>query len=189
MAPGNVLSIIGCTVLTDELSYVLTRDQDIEKVYIIESEGGRLFQKKLAAQGVGSEMLPAVDLDAMKSNDGYTILVDIHPAGPHDNQNELREMVKEAAIRLAPHAGFCLCFYGLCRNALWKIDKLGNEVGLPMMILTDVEGKDVDDCFGANIGGKKPYLDAIVNNRGTIFVSPGYAEKPIKACHNLLPSI
>jgi hypothetical protein len=26
------------------------------------------------------------------------------------------------------------------------------------------------------MGGKKDYLDAIIHHRGTIFVSPGYAE-------------
>ena len=45
-----------------------------------------------------------------------------------------------------------------------------------MMILSDQDGKDVDDCFGANMGGKKAYLDSIRQNRGTIIVSPGYAE-------------
>ena len=37
--------------------------------------------------------------------------------------------MRSAATVLTPHAGLVLCFYGLCRNALWKIDRMGGEAG------------------------------------------------------------
>jgi hypothetical protein len=176
MASENVLGVVGCTVLLDELSHVLSQDSDLGRVCIIDNEGGRLLHQKLSERGVGSELLLPGELEQTAFSERFSVLAIINPAGPHDNQSELRGLVKEAAVKIAPYSGLCLCFYGLCRNALWKIDRLGEEVGAPMMILTDTEGKEVDDCFGANIGGKKAYLDAIVHHRGTIFVSPGYAE-------------
>jgi hypothetical protein len=84
--------------------------------------------------------------------------------------------VENGVVALRDKVGMCLRSYGRCRNALWKIHKMGVKTGVPIMILTYLQGKDVDDCFGANMGGKKEYLDAIIHHRGTIFVSPGYAE-------------
>jgi hypothetical protein len=104
------------------------------------------------------------------------MLIWMNPAGQPDNQNELRSTVETQTRAPMGRMGMCLCFFGLCRNSLWKIDHLGHEVGVPMMIFTDINGNEVDDFFGAKLGGKKEYLDAIVHNRGTIFVSPGYAE-------------
>jgi len=176
MAADNVLGIIGCVVLADELSYVLSRDRDLYRTFIVENEAGLVLRDKLAWHQVDAEMLTLDELDRARSQDRYSVLIWINPAGPHDNQSELRGLVKKAAQDLLGSVGLCLCFYGLCRNSLWRIDQLGEEVGVPMMILTDPWGEPVDDCFGANMGGKKKYLDAIVNNRGTIFVSPGYAE-------------
>lgn len=176
MAAENVLGIIGCIVLADELSYVLSRDRDLYKTFIVENEAGEVLQEKLARRQVEAELLGLDDLGRARHQDRYSVLIWMNPAGPHDNQEELRALVKGAAECLSGSVGMCLCFYGLCRNSLWKIERMGEEVGVPMMLLTDLRGEAVDDCFGANVGGKKEYLDAIVNNRGTIFVSPGYAE-------------
>jgi hypothetical protein len=176
MAVGNVLGVVGCVVLADELSHVLSRDQGLGQVFIVENEEGRILKDKLSRQHIEAEMLSSSDLDRASRQDHFTVLVWMNPAGPHDDQAELREIVKGGALALRDHTGLCLCFYGLCRNALWKVERLGVEIGVPMMILSDMEGKEVDDCFGANLGGKKAYLQAITHNRGTIFVSPGYAE-------------
>jgi hypothetical protein len=39
-----------------------------------------------------------------------------------------------------------------------------------------VEGAEVDDCFGANIGGQKEYHKALSRNQDTFFITPGFAE-------------
>jgi Protein of unknown function (DUF1638) len=176
MGAGNVLGVIGCVVLADELGHVLSRDKDLSRVFIVDNEEGQILKGKLARLQVEAELVDPTELDRASKRDGFAALVWMNPAGPHDNQTELREIVKNAAATLRPHTAFCLCFYGLCRNSLWKIDRLGEEVGVPLMLLTDQDGKDVDDCFGANMGGKKAYLDSIRHHRGTIFVTPGYAE-------------
>jgi hypothetical protein len=176
MAADNVLGIIGCVVLADELSYVLSRDRDLHRTFILENEAGLILQDKLARRQVDAEMVTLDDLERARSQDRYSVLIWMNPAGSHGHQSELRSLVKRAAESLNGSVGICLCFYGLCRNSLWKIDRMGEEVGIPMMILTDLKGEPVDDCFGANIGGKKEDLDIIARNRGTIFVSPGYAE-------------
>jgi hypothetical protein len=163
-------------VLADELSYVLSRDKSLSRVFIVDNEAGQILKGKLARQQVDAELIGPDELNKASMQDRFTALIWMNTAGPHDNQTELRVIVKNAAAALKPHTALCLCFYGLCRNSLWKIGRLGEEVGIPMMILTDQDGKDVDDCFGANMGGKKAYLEAIRHDRGTIFVTPGYAE-------------
>lgn len=176
MAADNVLGIIGCVVLADELSHVLSRDEDLHRVFILENDAGVILKDKLARYQVDAELVTLGDLERARSQDRYSVLIWMNPAGPHDDQAELRAQVRHAAERLSGSVGMCLCFYGLCRNSLWKIERMGEEAGVPMMILTDPKGHPVDDCFGANLGGKKEYLDAIVDHRGTIFVTPGYAE-------------
>lgn len=176
MAAGKVLGIIGCVVLADELTYVLSRDQGLSRVFVIDNDAGRILRDKMARSQMEAVMVSPNDLDRVRSRDRYSVLIWMNPAGPHDDQAELRGVVRAAAEGMSKWVDLCLCFYGLCRNSLWRIGQMGDEVGVPMMILTDIRGRDVDDCFGANIGGKQEYLDAIVNNRGTIFVSPGYAE-------------
>jgi hypothetical protein len=173
---GNVLGVVGCIVLADELANVLSKDNHIYKVFVVDNEAGRILEDKLARYRIEPEMLRPDEFHRASVQDRYSVLIHLNNAGPHDNQDELRKIVKESVRPMVGHIGLCLCFYGLCRNSLWKIGRMGEEVGIPMMILTDAEGKEVDDCFGANIGGKKEYLNAIKENRGTIFVSPGYAE-------------
>lgn len=171
-----MLGIVGCVVLADELSYVLSRDRDLHRTFIVENDAGLVLRDKMARRETDCEMVAVDDLERVRSQNLFSVLAWMNPAGPHDDRAELRAVVRSAAENLSSSIGLCLCFYGLCRNSLWMIDQLAEEVGVPMMVLTDVRGEQVDDCFGANIGGRKEYLDAIIDNRGTIFVSPGYAE-------------
>jgi len=172
----NVLGIIGCIVLADELSYVLPRDRDLYKVFIVDNEAGMVLREKLSLDRVDTELLTVNELDRARSQDRYSVLIWMNPADPDSDRAVLTAMIKEAAEALSGNVGLCLCFYGLCHNALQNIERLGEVVGLPMIMLTDLRGEPVDDCLGANLGGRKEYLEAIVNNPGTIFASPGYAE-------------
>lgn len=176
MAVGNVLGIVGCVVLADELAHVISKDRDIYHVFVVDNEAGAILKDKLHRYAIEPEMVALDALERASLQDHYSVLISMNQAGPHDDQQELRRIVERAVMPLVDHAGLCLCFYGLCRNSLWKIDRMGEEMGVPMMILTDTEGREVDDCFGANLGGKREYLEAICKNRGTLFVSPGYAE-------------
>jgi hypothetical protein len=57
MAVGNVLGIVGCTVLADESGHVLSKDSDLRKVFVVDNEGGRILEKKMTSRGLKVEVL------------------------------------------------------------------------------------------------------------------------------------
>lgn len=175
MAAENVLGVIGCIVLADELSYVLSRDRDLYRTFIVDNREGEVLQDKLARREIEAEMLDQEDLERVRAQDRYSVIIWMNPAEPRGT-GKLRDIVRVAAESLSGSVGLCLCFYGACGNKLCNIDQMGDEVGTPMMIITDLRGEEVDDCFCANIGGRREYLDALADRRDTLFVTSGYVE-------------
>ena len=85
MGVGNVLGVIGCVVLADELGYVLSRDRDLSRVFIVDNEGGRILKGKLARQQIEAELINPTEMDRASKQDRFTALIWMNPAGPHDN--------------------------------------------------------------------------------------------------------
>ncbi len=178
MERGKVLGVVGCVVLKDELAYVLSQDHDLKDIYLVNEEEGPYVAKEWVHL-LPEKRIHLIEMEEMNKpgeKGSYSTLIWMKPAGPHDNAEELRGLVKSAALNIKDHVSYLLLFFGLCRNSLWHSERMGKEIGKPLMILVDAEGKEVDDCFGANFGGKKAYLEGIKKNRGTIFITPGYAE-------------
>ncbi len=178
MVRGKVLGVVGCVVLKDELAYVLSRDRSLKDIYLVNEEEGEYVANEWAHL-LPEKRIHLIELEEMKlpaEQEGFSTLIWMKPAGPHDNSEELRNTVKSAAVNIKDHVSYLLLFFGLCRNALWHAERMGQEIGKSLMILVDGQNREVDDCFGANFGGKKAYLEGIKENRGTIFVTPGYAE-------------
>jgi len=175
---GRVLGVVCCLVLADELVHVLSRDPEIKQTFVFQGEEGAIFEKKFRAAQNTSEifLVSKDDLSRVNGSPGLKALVRTLPAGPHSNSVELRATIEGAVDEIKDHCDSIFLFYGLCRNSLYKTERIADRIGKPVTILTDLEGHPVDDCFGANIGGKRPYLDAIKQHHGTIFVFPGYAE-------------
>jgi hypothetical protein len=175
---GRVLGVVCCLVLADELVHVLSRDPDVKRVFVMRGEEGDIFERKIKAVPGPAEIIPIVksELSQVSGSTGLTALVSTLRAGPHGNSGELRASIEAAVDEIRDHCDAIFLFYGLCRNSLYKTERIAERIGKPVTILTDLEGHPVDDCFGANIGGKRPYLDAIKKYHGTIFVFPGYAE-------------
>ncbi len=175
MAAENVLGIIGCIVLADELSCVLSRDRDLYRTFIVDNDEGAILMDKLARREIEAEMLDPGDLERARAQDRYSVLIWMNPAGRKE-AGELRSAVRKAAEGLSGSVGLCFCFYGRCRNMLANIDQMGEEAGTPMMIITDLRGEEVDDCISANIGGSMEYRDVLSEHQDTFFVTSGYVE-------------
>jgi hypothetical protein len=175
---GVCLGIIGCTVLQDELIHVLRRDNDLKHLAIIESEPGDRFMERakprLAHLDLEIENLSSPE--SFRERNGFTVLLDMKTTSLHRDPDTFRKEVILTCQRMRPHVDGVLLFYGLCRNALRKMGKVSEEVGIPVTILKDAQGREVDDCFGALMGGRGPYLEHMADHRGTMFIIPGYAE-------------
>lgn len=177
MAKGEALGIIGCVILQEELLHVLGRDPDIKNVAVVQGEKNLQVLPRLQGALPGKNVISLGEGDlASYHPEGFTVYLVMKTTSLHRNPDDFRTEVIDAVRTLRPYVGSLLLFYGLCRNALRKMGKVSEEVGLPVMLLTDTEGNEVDDCFGAVIGGKRKYLEHIKANHGTLFLITGYAE-------------
>ncbi len=178
MKRDRVLGIVGCLALVDELVEVLSKDEGIERAFIIESEEGRMAAHKLRRSA------PYLDISMMNKNrlklpawhPGLSVIVWMCPSNLHEDAETIRSNLRRIAITLENSVDSILMFYGLCRRTSGEIERLINEIDVPVTFLTDLEGEVVDDCFAAILGGRKAYLDTIRKCKGTLFLTTGYAE-------------
>jgi hypothetical protein len=175
---GRTLGVVCCLVLADELVHVISSDDEVTRVLVVKGEEGEILERKLrdGPRSFDVAMVDQAKLLRMDGDEGLTVLIRTLPAGPHNNSGELRATIEGAVDEISDRCDSIFLFYGLCRNSLYKTERIADRIGKPVNLLIDAEGHPVDDCFGANIGGRRPYLEAIKENHGTIFVFPGYAE-------------
>lgn len=178
MVKGETLGIIGCTVLQDELIYVLKKDPELERVHIIESEPGERFMARALPKlpKLKIELVPWAEVNDLRGRGGFSILLDVKTTSLHRDPDAFRNEVILTCKNMRPYVDGVLLFYGLCRNALRKMHKVSEEVGIPVTLLKDGMGREIDDCFGALMGGRDSYLAHMREHRGTMFIIPGYAE-------------
>jgi hypothetical protein len=178
LGKGDCLGIIGCTVLQDELIHVLRRDNELKHLVIIESEVGARFveRAKPKLSHLDLETVHLSELESFRDRNGFTVILDIKTTSLHRDPDAFRKEVILTCQRMRPYVDGVLLFYGLCRNALRKMGKVSEEVGMPVTILKDALGREVDDCFGALMGGRVAYLEHMADHRGTMFIIPGYAD-------------
>ncbi len=178
MAKGDMLGIIGCTVLQDELIYVLSKDEDLKRIFIIKTDPGERFMKRARPKlpHLKMELAPWSEMSVPRDEAGFSILLDIKTTSLHRDPDSFRNEVIQTCKSMRPYVDGVLLFYGLCRNALRKMYKVSDEVGMPVSLLKDAQGRDIDDCFGALMGGRDSYLVHMREHRGTMFIIPGYAE-------------
>jgi hypothetical protein len=175
---GVCLGIIGCTVLQDELINVLRRDDDLKRLSIIESEPGARFMERAEPKlaHLDLEIASLSSPESFREKNGFTVLLDMKTTSLHRDPDAFRKEVILTCQRMKPYVDGVLLFYGLCRNALRKMGRVSEDVGMPVTILRDALGREVDDCFGALMGGRDAYLEHMADHRGTMFIIPGYAE-------------
>jgi hypothetical protein len=107
---------------------------------------------------------------------GLSAVVWVNGANLHDDPSELLENLASSIHALEPSCGAVLHFYGMCRSTKYDIKRFLERFDLPVMFLCDADGNVVDDCFAAVLGGHERYLDMIMCNKRTMFLTTGYAE-------------
>jgi hypothetical protein len=177
MALGNVLSIVGCVVLSDELSYVLSRDNNLSRAFIIDNEEGHLLSRKLEKKDIETEIIEPSEMHRASIQDRFSVLIWLNDASLCMKAREQRNRAHFAIANLAEHSGLCLCFYGRCHGAFDHLEELEGDVKVPLMVLTDVAGDMVEDCKAASMGGQTEYQRTISSNPDTFFLTPGWVEE------------
>jgi hypothetical protein len=177
MPSEMVLGIIGCPILEDEIVYAVSRDKSIRKVIIVRTEdSSNLIRKMGALEGHPPvELIGPEDLATVEERE-FTLLVLMKPMALHEDPKVLRE---EVAKTIAEVAGVCrsiLLFYGLCGNAFKDVAPLIEETKRPITVLSDQEGRPVDDCIAAVLGGTDGYLRLLKRYPGVFYLTPAWAE-------------
>jgi hypothetical protein len=83
--------------------------------------------------------------------------------------------VLSAVEQIAPHCSSILLFYGLCGNAFKTHPGEGCH-GADVHILCDQQGRTVDDCIAAVLGGTDGYYNLLRRYPGVFYLTPAWAE-------------
>lgn len=177
MPSDAVLGIIGCPILEDEIVHAVGRDRDIRKVIIVRTEdSANLIRKMGALDGCPPvEIIGPDDIGSVDEKE-LTLLVLMKPMALHEDPKVLREEVAKTIAEVAAVCRSILLFYGLCGNAFKDVGPLMEEAKRPITVLSDQEGRPVDDCIAAVLGGTDGYLRLLKRYPGVFYLTPAWAE-------------
>jgi len=177
MIGGQVLGIVGCPILEDELVHAVRSDTGISRLIVVRSEDSDNLVRKLLALKVHPP-LEVIEADEVPSvtADGFAILVMMKPMALHEDPEKLRSEVLATAGLMAPVCRSILLFYGLCGNAFRDVSSISAAVGRPVTLISDDQERPVDDCIAAVLGGTDGYLRLLKRYPGVFYLTPGWAE-------------
>ncbi|QLC50113.1 DUF1638 domain-containing protein [Methanolobus zinderi] len=173
----TVMNITGCRMFEDEIVDTLCKDPKIDDIIIIENQESAGLTEKLEKCGISYRMISPDEISNLYSsanNNEYVVTVNIMPLSLHGDPKHLRDQVYGSIKRIADFSDGIFLFYGLCGNVLRRIEKDLDQLPCPVSILKDNEGKIVDDCIGAAIGGRKSFLKIVsgFNRKSAIVMTP-----------------
>jgi hypothetical protein len=177
MPSENILGIIGCPILEDEIVYAVDRDRSIQKVIVVRNEDSANLVRKLnrLAACPPVEMIEPEMVSAVES-DEFALLVFMKPMALHEDPKVLREEVAKTVAGMAGVSRSILLFYGLCGNAFKDIEPLADAANRPITVISDTHGRPVDDCIAAVLGGTDGYLRLLKRYPGVFYLTPAWAE-------------
>jgi len=170
-----VIGLLTCEVLENEMVHLLSHDQDIKKVTLIESDPAadsiaslhELLGDRMATVKDAADFLP----DPAVS---FEVLTAILRVGLHMDKATLRDGVTEHARILSEKSDILVLGYGLCGNVLLDIEKQLAGLNCPVVMPQNQDGSTIDDCVCLVLGGTQKYLDQVRREAGTWFVTPGW---------------
>jgi hypothetical protein len=175
MTTNGILGIIGCPILEDEIVYVVKADRELSEVYVVENEDSRNLVRKLRERvpDTKTTLIELKDLPTLRS-DGFSIAILMKPMALHEDPKKLLAEVEKAIATIAPNCRSVLLFYGLCGNAFKNMPSKCAE--RPLTMLTDQQGRPVDDCIATVLGGTDGYYKLLKRYPGVFYLTPAWAE-------------
>jgi len=175
---GN-LGIIACPVLEDEIVYCLLNDEEVDRVLLLRNEHSFSLERKMKGNGTELELIEEDDFlrgGVDLPREGFNCIIWMKDPGLHEEPDDLREEILRSLEEIDGAFDATVLFYGLCGNALKGIhDWAAERVRTPVEILCSPDGKIVDDCIAAAIGGQDNYLRLLKKYPGILYFTPGYA--------------
>ena len=175
---GN-LGIIACPILEDEIIYCLKKDRSWDRVVLIRNEYCKSVEAKMDKNGIPFTELSEEELikkPSVISEGGFNIIIWMKNLALHEEPSNLREEILESMQKVDGVFDALILFYGLCGNGLINVEEWGAEnLRTPITIIKDLQGKVVDDCISAAIGGQDNYLKLLRKYPGVFYFTPAFA--------------
>ena len=197
-----VLSIVVCRMLEDEVAHLLSADEQIRELILVDGIESIRLSAKLKALGrphillglpqiagnLGqksciSNLQPGLFSRWMarlrssrlgKSN--LVVVVSPLRIGLHVSLEHLRTAVYKEIRQLAVFSDGILIFYGRCGNSLTDVKKDLFDLPCPLYFLNDEQGERIDDCIAAALGGNEIYSRILAEHQDVaVFMTPMWA--------------
>jgi Protein of unknown function (DUF1638) len=172
-----VLGVIGCPILEDEIVYAVSRDKSIRKVIAVRTDDSANLVRKLNVlkERPLIELIEPGTISSVEEHE-FALLVLMQPMALHEDPQVLRQEVSKTIAEVARVSRSILLFYGLCGNAFKDMGPLMETANIPITVLSDGEGRPVDDCIAAVLGGTDGYLRLLKRYPGVFYLTPAWAE-------------
>ena len=177
MTTNGILGIIGCPILEDEIVHSILRDTDITNVLVIENADSQNLLRKLRKAGTKAKVssIKESELETLHK-DGFNLLILMKSMALHEDPQILRREVAKAVDLIGPKCRSIMLFYGLCGNAFKHLSEIEAETKHQLTLLTDEQGRPVDDCIAAVLGGTDGYYSLLKRYPGVFYLTPAWAE-------------
>ncbi|MDW7732753.1 MAG: DUF1638 domain-containing protein [Methanolobus sp.] len=191
-----VLSLIGCKILEDEITHVMSKYMENTRLVLIDDRESLDLARKLRSQSIPFSLAPIDRIDEFICSTGpgpikkkamsligrtcindIVVVIKIMPLGLHVDSNSLRSEVGRQVSMMSGFSDSILLFYGLCGNALKDIGNATGTSSVPLYTLKDGEGERVDDCISVALGGNRRYEEELKrwNDTATLYFTPLWA--------------
>jgi hypothetical protein len=171
------MCIIACRIFEDEIVHVIKNDVQIRSVFVLDSPDAVGILSKLSDNKIHYTICSQDELKNVmynKHDEDYYILLNILGFSLDASPQLLKENVYKQVGIMSEYTDSILIFYGLCGNVLGNINRDFAHLSCPIHILREEDGEIIDDCIGASLGGRKPYLAALKGaaGEGVYFLTP-----------------
>jgi hypothetical protein len=173
---SHALGLIGCRLFEDEVVHVISHDEGVDQVILVDDHESKDFESKLkAASSVRIIKINEEEVSSLSLLPGYSVFIWLKPMALHQKPEKLRDDIISTLHKVGGICDSVLLFYGLCGNAFRHVEKDTSFSKVPVVILRDAKGQIVDDCIGCVLGGTDEYLDQLKKSSGTFFLTPMWA--------------
>lgn len=168
-----VVGVITCEILELEFAYLLSMDQEIAGITVVEdSYSSGLLQSLKSLGRLEPRMTPLLNGFSPAFAGRMEVLVRVLELGLHNSKDLLQNGLGKAVREMARYVDGIFLGYGLCGNALQNPEELFADAGVPIFFPRD-DDHTVDDCVGLIIGGRERYYEEQCKEAGTFFMIPG----------------
>ena len=175
----GVLGVLACPILEDELIYSMSRDDELSHVYLLDNRHAKSIKIKLARHDIGHTVIGEDEFlsgSYKVPNDRYIVVIWMMDLALHEEPRDLRTALEKYMEQMQSRVDAIALYFGLCGNGMKDIDIWAKDnLNVPMTIIRDNEGKIVDDCIAAAIGGTKQYLNLLKKYPGIMYFTPAFA--------------